>query len=133
MRTLNPFQKSNLQKEIYTINKVTASTLNVRECPNTDCVILDKLQKNDKVDIVDESLENGWVKVKTNNIEGFVSNKYISEKSIFSSIGNIERISFIIIGLIVILFVSFGIPFLFIKEVLDSMGFENNHAVIPPF
>lgn len=114
----------------FSTNKVIATTLNVRECPNTDCLIIDKLHKNDKVDILDESIENGWVKIKANSIEGFVSIKYISETSIFSSIGNIERISFIIIGLVIILFVSFGIPFMFIKEVLDSMGFENNHAIM---
>lgn len=56
---------------------VTGSGVNVRKGPSTDTEVLTKLSAGKIVDLVE--LRDGWYKIKTGEIEGFVSGDYIRE------------------------------------------------------
>ena len=49
---------------------VNVPILNVRACPSTDCRILMKLYKGDKVKV--ENVKSGWAKIKNEDKESFV-------------------------------------------------------------
>lgn len=58
------------------IGIVTASSLNIRSGPGTNCAVLFTAKKNDKVDINETS--NGWYKIKmTSGKEGWASSTHI--------------------------------------------------------
>lgn len=59
---------------------VNASSVRVRKAATTDSEILENLVRNDKVIIIEE-LDN-WCKVKVNNIEGYISKQYLSDKEV---------------------------------------------------
>ncbi len=59
---------------------VTASSLNIRSGPGTNCAVLFTAKKNDKVDINETS--NGWYKIKmTSGKEGWASSTHISKSN----------------------------------------------------
>lgn len=51
------------------------STLNVRSAPSTDAPIVAELRSGAKVVVAGE--ENGWARVKTGSVEGYVSSQYL--------------------------------------------------------
>ncbi|MBQ8953276.1 MAG: SpoIID/LytB domain-containing protein [Clostridia bacterium] len=55
------------------------STLNVRSAPSTDAPILTELKNGAQVVVVSE--ENGWTRVRTGSVEGYVSSQYLSAES----------------------------------------------------
>ncbi|MFC3886171.1 SH3 domain-containing protein [Bacillus songklensis] len=63
-----------------TINgTITANTLNVRSNPSMDGLVLGKLVKNNKVEIIDE--KNGWSKITYQHKEGWISSTYVQKES----------------------------------------------------
>lgn len=58
-----------------TIATVTATTLYVREQPNTDCEIITMMPQGEELEVV-EMLE-GWVKINVDSDEGYVSADYV--------------------------------------------------------
>lgn len=52
---------------------VNVPVLNVRSCPSTDCPILKKLSKGDKVKV--ENVENGWAQIQNKNEYSYVFHK----------------------------------------------------------
>ena len=60
-----------------TTGKINSETVNMRKEPNTDSTIIEQLDKNCKVEILEQ--ENGWYKIKVNekNITGYVSEKLV--------------------------------------------------------
>ena len=55
---------------------VTAKVLNVRSQPSKNCVIVGNLKKGDIVSAESEAY-NGWIKVSTSSITGYVSTSYL--------------------------------------------------------
>lgn len=58
------------------IHHVTSTTLNVRKGPSIDHAVIHTFKQYDNL-VPLESTSNGWVKVKVNGIEGYVSGKYL--------------------------------------------------------
>ena len=58
-----------------TIATVTATTLYVREQPNTDCSIITMMPKGEELEVVE--LLDGWVKINVDSDEGYVSADYV--------------------------------------------------------
>ena len=60
-----------------TTGKINSETVNMRKEPNTNSTIIEQLDKNCKVEILEQ--ENGWYKIKVNekNITGYVSEKLV--------------------------------------------------------
>ena len=60
-----------------TTGKINSETVNMRKEPNTNSTIIEQLDKDCKVEILDQ--ENGWYKIKVNekNITGYVSEKLV--------------------------------------------------------
>ena len=60
-----------------TTGKINSETVNMRKEPNTDSTIIEQLDKDCKVEILEQ--ENGWYKIKVNekNITGYVSDKLV--------------------------------------------------------
>lgn len=56
---------------------ITGSGVNVRKGPSTDTEVLTRLSAGKIVDLIE--LRDGWYKIKTGEIEGFVSGDYIRE------------------------------------------------------
>jgi len=67
------------QKEARDYLTVTTSVLRVREEPTTDSDILSKVNKGEKLAVVEEV--DGWVKVEVNDLEGYVSADYVKIKT----------------------------------------------------
>lgn len=59
---------------------VNAESVNLRKEKNTSSEKIDSLTKNTEVTILAE--EDGWYKVKVNNLTGYISKKYISDKKV---------------------------------------------------
>ena len=60
------------------IGFVTCDVLNVRESPNTDCAIVDRMPYGTEFEII--YTDNGWYNIKMNNgITGFVSAAYVNK------------------------------------------------------
>lgn len=66
---------SSTQPSVKKTGTVTANILNVRKGPSTSSTILGKLEKNNTVQIVDET--QGWYKIIYKNDYAFVSKDYI--------------------------------------------------------
>jgi uncharacterized protein YgiM (DUF1202 family) len=58
---------------------VTATALNVRQQPSTDAPVLEQLEKGRRVVAGSESDTDGWVKVHTGEVDGFVKAEYLGE------------------------------------------------------
>ena len=60
-----------------TTGRINSETVNIRKEPNTDSTIIDQLDKDCKVEILEQ--ENGWYKIKVDekNITGYVSDKLV--------------------------------------------------------
>ena len=60
-----------------TTGKINSETVNMRKEPNTNSTIIEQLDKDCKVEILEQ--ENGWYKIKVNekNITGYVSEKLV--------------------------------------------------------
>ena len=60
-----------------TTGKINSETVNMRKEPNTDSTIIEQLDKDCKVEILEQ--ENGWYKIKVDekNITGYVSEKLV--------------------------------------------------------
>ena len=60
-----------------TTGKINSETVNMRKEPNTNSTIIEQLDKNSKVEILEQ--ENGWYKIKVNekNITGYVSENLV--------------------------------------------------------
>lgn len=58
-----------------TIAKATASTLYVREAPNTDCAIITMMPNGEEVEVIE--VLDGWIKVNVDSDEGYVSSDYV--------------------------------------------------------
>ncbi len=60
-----------------TTGKINSETVNMRKEPNTNSTIIEQLDKNSKVEILEQ--ENGWYKIKVSekNITGYVSEKLV--------------------------------------------------------
>ncbi len=57
--------------------QVTVFSLNVREGASTDFAVIDKLQRDDIVEVVDANEDGGWRKIKKDNLEGWASAQYL--------------------------------------------------------
>ena len=55
---------------------VTASALNVRREPSTDAAVIEQLARGRKVVVASEPDADGWVKVHTGEVDGFVKGEY---------------------------------------------------------
>ena len=60
------------------VNVQAGSSLNMRATPSTSGTILSKLAAGTVVTV--QSEENGWSKIKVNNLEGYVSTEYLTAK-----------------------------------------------------
>lgn len=58
-----------------TIATVTATTLYVREQPNTDCTIITMMPNGEELEVIE--LLDGWVKINVDSDEGYVSADYV--------------------------------------------------------
>ena len=58
---------------------VTATALNVRQRPSTDAPVLEQLEKGRRVVAASEPDAEGWVKVHTGEVDGFVKAEYLGE------------------------------------------------------
>ena len=58
---------------------VTATALNVRQQPSTDAPVLEQLEKGRRVVAASEADADGWVKVHTGEVDGFVKAEYLGE------------------------------------------------------
>lgn len=56
------------------------SSLNLRSEPNTGCDILMRLYKNQKLIVLEECQEEGWLKVKTDAAEGYVMASFLTQE-----------------------------------------------------
>lgn len=54
-----------------------ASMLNVRQMPTTQAAILDRFENGRQVIIASEEDENGWVRIRTAELEGYVKRMYL--------------------------------------------------------
>lgn len=57
---------------------VTSETLNLRETIGADKKILSILHKGDEVEVLEENVKKGWVKVRYNNLTGYVAQQHLS-------------------------------------------------------
>ena len=74
-----PATEAEKQEETKT-GYVNVETVNLRKESNTTSEKLDSLKINTKVTILSE--ENGWYKVKVNDLTGYISKKYVSDKKV---------------------------------------------------
>ena len=58
---------------------VKTNTLNLRTAPNTDSEIKVKLKQYDNLILLEDSINNGWYKVKVGLIEGYVHSNYVKK------------------------------------------------------
>ena len=56
---------------------VSANNLNLRNTPTTRSEIVAKLEKHDNLNLITDTLQNGWCKVNFEGTIGFVSGKHI--------------------------------------------------------
>jgi len=56
------------------------STLNLRAAPDLSGEVLMRLYKNQRLLVVERCPEEGWVKVKTDVIEGYVMEKFLQKE-----------------------------------------------------
>lgn len=56
------------------------SSLNLRSEPNTDCDILLRLYKGQKLIVLEKCQEEGWLKVKTDTAEGYVMASFLTQE-----------------------------------------------------
>lgn len=56
------------------------SSLNLRATPDTSGDILMKLYKNQKLIVLEECPQEGWVRVRTDAIEGYVMDKFLTQE-----------------------------------------------------
>lgn len=56
--------------------KVTANSLNIRECPSTSCQVIGKLHKDDVVNVI--SIVNNWATLTLGERKVFISASYIA-------------------------------------------------------
>ncbi len=73
---------------IYTI---TAKKVNVRSLPDTNADILAVLRQGSELTLI-ESTSDGWLKVRSNNIVGYVSADYASLSGVISGGGSLSAI-----------------------------------------
>ena len=90
------------------VKTVKVPVLNMRECPKTDCKIVKKLEKNDRL-IFEEEFED-WSKVKKDDFEGYVISRSIeNEDSIWDNIWSYIKIGFWVTVKIVVALIIFVI------------------------
>ena len=58
---------------------VTTSTLNLRSAPSTDAEITLKLNQYDNLIILEDSIQNNWVKVQIGDNKGYVYKQFIKK------------------------------------------------------
>ena len=56
------------------------SSLNLREQPDTSGTVLLKLYKNQQLIVLEECPQEGWVRVRTDAIEGYVMEKFLTQE-----------------------------------------------------
>ena len=56
---------------------VTATALNVRKAPSTDAAVIERLQKGRRIVAARTPDADGWVKVHTGEVDGFVKAEYL--------------------------------------------------------
>ena len=71
------------------VNVQPGSSLNLRSTPSTSGTILSKLSAGTVVIV--QSEENGWSKIKVNNLEGYVSTEFLSTKGNGTSNATINK------------------------------------------
>ena len=97
--------------------QVIAEELNVRSCPSTKCDVISSLKQGEKVQ--GQVAETGWLKIKVNNSDGYVSTQFVkqipaSSAKPVSSVSNksggigIFGIAIIVIIVLTILWILFG-------------------------
>ena len=59
------------------VGLISANQLNVRTSPNENGQVIGNLHKNDKVNLLDKSID-GWYKIDFNGIRAYVSSKYVN-------------------------------------------------------
>ena len=57
------------------------SSLNLRAEPSLNCEILMRLYKGQRLLVVERCVEEGWVKVRTDVVEGYVMEKYLTSEA----------------------------------------------------
>lgn len=79
----------------YTV-KYTTTGLNIRTQPNTNCEIYKTVPINTELKTVDNTEQDGWIKIKIDNNEYYVSSKYLSNtktKIQTTSRGGVQTVS----------------------------------------
>ncbi|MBE5927632.1 MAG: NlpC/P60 family protein [Lachnospiraceae bacterium] len=64
------------KKAISTYATVTCDQLKVRQEPNTNCAVLSRVAKDEKLEVVE--VLDGWVKININNNIGYVSAEFVN-------------------------------------------------------
>ncbi|MEC5424988.1 SH3 domain-containing protein [Virgibacillus sp. C22-A2] len=68
------------ENEVTFTNKyVNVSSLNVRTDPNAQSSVIDVLTINQTIEAENTNTDNGWVKIRVNDIAGYVNSKYLSD------------------------------------------------------
>lgn len=76
------------QAPAYTVTALEAKTMyvkqsvNVRKGPSSDYEKVGSLKTNDEVTVIGQANETGWYQIQYEGVEGFVSNKYVTENKV---------------------------------------------------
>jgi len=66
------------EKNVYAY--INASELNIRSGPSSEYEILTTLKKDVKIQVLNDGENGDWIKIKYNDIEGFVNKTFLREK-----------------------------------------------------
>jgi hypothetical protein len=69
------------EPETYTVKYATVG-LNIRQEPSMDGVIVDTVNINTELDTVDNSEENGWIKIKIDDNYYYVASRFLSDEKV---------------------------------------------------
>ncbi|MFC2104370.1 SH3 domain-containing protein [Bacteroidota bacterium] len=69
----------NLIAQVGENHYVTTNTLNLRSDPSTESEIKVKLKQYDNIILLEDSINNGWSKVKVGSNEGYVYSNYVKK------------------------------------------------------
>lgn len=77
VKTVAAYTYTDVSKTMY-----AKSTVNVRSLPSTDGDKLGSLSKNQEVTVTGQCNETGWYRIKLNDSDAYVSNKYLSSEPV---------------------------------------------------
>lgn len=69
---------TNKNEENFAYATISSSALNLRSDSSSESTVLRELSSNNKVKIIGEIDNNGWVEIEADGIRGFVKSKYLT-------------------------------------------------------